>query len=267
MFQNLDFNSIVQLLLVIFVGIFMLKMSRVLDKLAEHKEEQSIEHVKVVKPIEPIGSVLKNNPTPIINNENKKKITLEIEFPDLPERIKVPYSKLPLLLELLNGDLTIVRNREELEEVLGLNKREEPEKKKEEAREEEKKENEIGTVSFMGHRESPWIDIVSKVSGLEFSGDGKKVYCPQHGWVDYIVTTDGRILCGYDYHTLFDPNKPKTYPIKKVSRMKKELHETLKEIQELRNKAALTMEIPEQTRDIEEENIEEEESIEEYEEE
>ncbi|OYT39586.1 MAG: hypothetical protein B6U89_03925 [Desulfurococcales archaeon ex4484_58] len=75
----------------------------------------------------------------------------------------------------------------------------------------------------MGHQDKPWIDIISKVSGLVFSGDGERVYCPRHGWVTYIVASDGRILCGEGHETLWDPNKPKTYPIKELKKISRKL--------------------------------------------
>ena len=264
--QNLDLQAITNLLLIIFLGIFLVKVSKVFDKLIKQSREERetvSEHVEIARPEQALGTLLKDNHV-TNNDDNKKKILLEIEFPDLPERITLSIDKLPELLKLL--DKTGKNHR------FLTNELENPEPYREEAPQlgggttEETEAptskgvgNRIGTVSLMGHRESPWIDIVSKVSGLEFSGDGKKVYCPQHGWVDYIVTTDGRILCGYDYHTLFDPNKPKTYPLSEIKKMKKELRETMNEIQELRNKAA--METPGQIskEDIEEENAEEEE--------
>jgi len=41
---------------------------------------------------------------------------------------------------------------------------------------------------------------------------------------------------------LFDPNKPKTYPLSKIKKMKKELQETMNEILELRDKASMSIE-------------------------
>ena len=270
--QNLDLQAITNLLLIILLAVFLVKVSKVFDKLVKQSREERetvSEHVEITRPEQALGTLLKDNPV-TNNDDNKKKILLEIEFPALPEKIKIPFERLPELLKLLG-------KTEENHGFL-MKELENPEPYREEApqlgggttKETEAPtskggENGIGTVSLMGHRESPWIDIVSKVSGLEFSGDGKKVYCPQHGWVNYIVTTDGRILCGYDYHILFDPSRPKTYPLSEIKKMKKELQETMNEIQELRNKAA--MEIPGQIskEDIEEENNEEE-TEEEYEE-
>ncbi len=257
-------------MLVVFVGIFMVKISRVLDKLSiEHKEEQSIEHVKAVEPLKPIGSVFKNNPTPIINNnENKKKITLEIEFPDLPEKIRVPYSKLPKLFELLEQEEPIpIKNMEKSgpsQPALGLRETGEAkvQREKEEPRQEEQK-----SWSSLRRHDNPLLDILEKVSGLEFSEDGNRVYCPRHGWVPYIVTSDGRILCGEEYETLWDPNKDR-YPSKQELREIQEgLSKIYSEIEELRRQAQIT--VPEPNKQFEhfEPDEEEEEPEEEYEEE
>ncbi len=66
---------------------------------------------------------------------------------------------------------------------------------------------------------------------------------------------------------MFDPNKPKTYPIREIKKMNKELQETMNEIQELRDKASMSIESS-PMRDINgrEEGVDEEEG-EDYEEE
>jgi len=176
----------------------------------------------------------KLNPT-----SEKKTITLEIELPDLPERLTIPFSKIPQLLEVL---------REE--------------------KHEKGRDKGIHSFSFMGHYDKPWLDIISKVSGLEFSKDGERVYCPKHGWVPYIVASDGRIICSEGHETLWDPNKPKTYPVKELKEMNRELAKVENEIQELKNMSQLqpikTIEQEEHKREIEEEE-EPEEPIEEAE--
>lgn len=201
-----------------------------------------------------------------------RSLKLEIELPELPERVRIGYDKLPELLRLLE-----TYREEPLERGRGVGRgenigREGPGVKGgiHQVEEAPNTRGGVDTYSFIGHHRDPWIDIISKVSGLEFSGDGKRVYCPRHGWVNYIVTSDGRILCGYDYHILFDPNKPKTYPVKALKKMKKELQETMNEIQELRDKASMTISSPPlnvENVDVEEEGEDSGEEEEDFEEE
>lgn len=202
------------------------------------------------KPILAKTSVLKPEP----GNSSLRTITIEVE---IPEKIRIPMEKLPELVRLVE--------REEEPREPGPGERVERVMENFRKRIRELASEKIETTSFMEHPSNPWIDIVSKVSGLEFSGDGKRVYCPEHGWVNYIVTSDGRILCGYDYHILFDPNKPKQYPVKKIRKMNRELEETLRDIQELRSMAHMEP-IPIKRRRNKEIRRGEEEPEEEYEE-
>jgi len=116
------------------------------------------------------------------------------------------------------------------------------------------------------------LDLLEKVSGLEFSEDGQRVYCPRHGWVPYVITSDGRILCGEEYETLWDPNKDRYRPPskKELLKLQRELAQASRDIEELRNMASFQpVQLQPKKQDIEnnENEDEEEETMEEYEEE
>ncbi len=204
---------------------------------------QSLEYHDVIIPEYPQQLRIPAAYNPYSSN---KSIVLEVELPEIPNRLRIPLEKLPEILKLVKEPQPLTYQHGGIPHEVEASKPRGGSVKPEEAAaprmEAAKKPRRVDTYSFMEHPSNPWIDIVSKVSGLEFSGDGKRVYCPRHGWVNYIVASDGRILCGYDYHTLFDPNKPKTYPLREIKKMKKELQETMSEIQELRDKASMSTE-------------------------
>jgi len=222
MLQNLDLNTIIQLILVIIVAYLVLKVCAILDKYAKQKHEPVRKATVTVGDQAQPKPVLETNNIAVLDPKpSDRRIVLEIEFPELPERIRIPFYKLPELLRLMNTEEDKEQNSSMTKPDQTRDQQQEAQREVKEA--EQKEANE--TYSFAGHPSIPWLDIVSKVSGLEFSGDGKKkkVYCPRHGWVDYVVTSDGRILCGYDNHVLFDPNKPKELPTSELKKIKKEL--------------------------------------------
>jgi len=173
-----------------------------------------------------------------------RTITLEIEFPELPPRLKIPLEKLPKILELLGEETT----HETLHHKIVVQ-----EQSREEARGEKR------SWSAGKYFDKPWLDILSRVSGLEFSGDGEKVYCPRHGWVPYIVASDWRILCGEGHEVLWDPNKERYRPPDKreLLRMQKELMSIRKEIEDLQRTAEMRPPEAPRRRPIEEEAEEE----------
>ena len=195
MLQNLDLQAITNLLLIIFLAVFLVKVSKVFDKLVKQSREERetvSEHVEIARPEQALGTLLKDNPVTNSNDDNKK-ILLEIELPDLPERITLSIDKLPELLKLLKEN-----NEESKPQYQSI---ENPEPYREEAPgikggiqeggEASNTGGGVDTYSFMEHPSNPWIDIVSKVSGLEFSGDGKRGLLPQ-AWLGKLHSYLGR---------------------------------------------------------------------------
>jgi len=224
----------------------------------EPRESKAVTpHVMAVAPRKPIGEV-KAPINPPVNIEEKireithapsqRTIRLEIEFPELPEKITIPFEKLPELLSLLGT------SREEHHRIVV------------QGESEEEKAKERKSWSAMKYHDRPWLDILSRVSGLEFSEDGEKVYCPRHGWTYYIVASDGRILCGEGKETLWDPNRERYRPPDKRELMKlqKELMDVKREIGELQHIAEMR---PPRTKAKPREEAREEYIEEEYEEE
>ncbi len=163
----------------------------------------------------------------------RNTVLIEVELPELPYRVKIPFEKLDSLISLI---------RENSEEVLGRKAAAAAQPNTTSVETDIEKRS----WSTIGHPDKPWIDIISKVSGLEFSKDGARVYCPRHGWTHYIVSSDGRILCGEGGETLWDPNTPKTYPVNELKQVARELAKLEKEVKGLRNMAQIQpMEIPE----------------------
>ncbi len=179
-----------------------------------------------------------NYPTAIVGEPQicgARTIKLEVELPRLPERIRIPFEKLPRLLELLES-----REEKPIEAI--ESPREESVEHHRSVVQEDKVEEKGETTSFMEHPEAPWLDIISRVSGLEFSRDGRRVYCTIHGWVPYIVTVDGRIMCREGYHTLWDPNRERYKPPSKqeLLELKRMLDKLKDEVGELQRVAEMT---------------------------
>ena len=231
----------------------------------EPRESRAVTpHVMAVAPRKPSGSVAEEAKTPInppVNTMEKireithapRTIRLEIEFPELPETIRIPLEKLPKLLE-------VIKEGREEEAGIGREMHHNFVVQGEEAKEERK------SWSAMKHYDRPWLDILSRVSGLEFSEDGEKVYCPRHGWTYYIVASDGRILCGEGKETLWDPNKERYRPPdrRELMKLQKELMDVKREIGELQHIAEMR---PPRTKTKPREEAREEYIEEEYEEE
>jgi len=160
-----------------------------------------------------------NPPTPITTTDvdslvkqidlNKREISLVVQLPDIPDKLVIPFEKLPVLLNLTKPEPEMVESttRNENQDNKSIDKRA--------------------------------LALISKVSGLEFSVDGSKVYCNRHGWTDYIITEDGRIICKTGNETLYDPHVPKKLDVN-VKKLSKELNEALRGINELQNKALIT---------------------------
>ena len=196
-------------------------------------------HVMAVAPRKPSGSVVEEVKTPInppVNTMEKireitqapRTIRLEIEFPELPETIRIPLEKLPKLLEVI---------KEGREEEAGIGREMHHNfVMQKEAREEERR-----SWSALRRHDNPLLDILERVSGLEFSEDGERVYCPRHGWVHYIIASDGRIICGEGHENLWDPNRERYRPPDKRELMKlqKELMDVKREIGELQHIAEM----------------------------
>ncbi len=168
----------------------------------------------------------------ILRTHTPRTITLEIEFPELPPKLTIPFEKLPKLLEVIKEEEKTASSLASME-VGG----EPPHHKKQER-------GEKHSVSFGKHPDNPLLDILSRVSGLEFSGDGNRVYCPRHGWTDYIITTDGRIMCREGYHILWDPNRERYMPPskKELQQLQDELTRLTHEVEELQRQAEMRTE-------------------------
>ena len=173
----------------------------------------------IVKPIQQIQA------------PSQRTIRLEIEFPELPETIRIPLEKLPKLLEVI---------KEGREEEAGMG-REMHHKIVVQGESEEEKAKERKSWSALRRHDNPLLDILERVSGLEFSEDGERVYCPRHGWVHYIIASDGRIICGEGHENLWDPNRERYRPLDKRELMKlqKELMDVKREIGELQHMAEM----------------------------
>ena len=173
----------------------------------------------IVKPIQQIQA------------PSQRTIRLEIEFPELPETIRIPLEKLPKLLEVI---------KEGREEEAGMG-REMHHKIVVQGESEEERAKERKSWSALRRHDNPLLDILERVSGLEFSEDGERVYCPRHGWVHYIIASDGRIICGEGHENLWDPNKDRFIPPskKEMERLQRELMNIRREIEDLQRQAEL----------------------------
>ena len=188
-------------------------------------------HAMAVAPRKPIGEV-KAPINPPVNIEEKireisqaplssRSIVLEIELPRIPEKIKLDLDKFRKFMEIL-------REEEHHNFVV-------------QGESEEEKAEERKSWSALRRHDNPLLDILERVSGLEFSEDGERVYCPRHGWVHYIIASDGRIICGEGHENLWDPNRERYKPPDKRELMKlqKELMDVKREIGELQHIAEM----------------------------
>ena len=188
-------------------------------------------HVMAVAPRKPTGEV-KAPINPPVNIEEKireisqaplssRSIVLEIELPRIPEKIKLDFDKFRKFMEIL-------REEEHHNFVV-------------QGESEEEKAEERRSWSALRRHDNPLLDILERVSGLEFSEDGERVYCPRHGWVHYIIASDGRIICGEGHENLWDPNRERYRPPDKRELMKlqKELMDVKREIGELQHIAEM----------------------------
>ena len=257
----LDTSLLEQLVLAVFIFsasiMFLAFALAALRSSREPRESKAVTpHVMAVAPRKPIGEV-KAPINPPVNIEEKireisqtplssRSIVLEIELPRIPEKIKLDFDKFRKFMEIL-------REEEHHNFVV-------------QGESEEEKAKERKSWSAMKYHDRPWLDILSRVSGLEFSEDGEKVYCPRHGWTYYIVASDGRILCGEGKETLWDPNRERYRPPDKRELMKlqKELMDVKREIGELQHIAEMR---PPRTKTKPREEAREEYMEEEYEEE
>ena len=233
----LDTSLLEQLVLAVFIFsasiMFLAFALAALRSSREPRESKAITpHVMAVAPRKPSGSVVEEAKTPInppVNIEEKireisqtplssRSIVLEIELPRIPEKIKLDFDKFRKFMEIL---------REEEHHNFVVQK---------EAREEEKR-----SWSALRRHDNPLLDILERVSGLEFSEDGERVYCPRHGWVHYIIASDGRIICGEGHENLWDPNKNRFIPPskKEMERLQRELMNIRREIEDLQRQAEL----------------------------
>ena len=188
-------------------------------------------HVMAVAPRKPIGEV-KAPINPPVNIEEKireisqtplssRSIILEIELPRIPEKIKLDFDKFRKFMEIL-------REEEHHNFVV-------------QGESEEEKAEERRSWSALRRHDNPLLDILERVSGLEFSEDGERVYCPRHGWTHYIIASDGRIICGEGHENLWDPNKNRFIPPskKEMERLQRELMNIRREIEDLQRQAEL----------------------------
>ena len=233
----LDTSLLEQLVLAVFIFsasiMFLAFALAALRSSREPRESRVVTpHVMAVAPRKPSGSVVEEAKTPIIppvNIEEKireisqtplssRSIVLEIELPRIPEKIKLDFDKFRKFMEIL-------REEEHHNFVV----------QGEEAREERK------SWSALRRHDNPLLDILERVSGLEFSEDGERVYCPRHGWTHYIIASDGRIICGEGHENLWDPNRERYRPLDKRELMKlqKELMDVKREIGELQHIAEM----------------------------
>ena len=142
----------------------------------EPRESRAVTpHVMAVAPRKPSGSVVEEAKTPInppVNIEEKireisqaplssRSIVLEIELPRIPEKIKLDFDKFRKFMEIL---------REEEHHKIVV-----------QGESEEEKAEERRSWSALRRHDNPLLDILERVSGLEFSEDGERVYCPRHG--------------------------------------------------------------------------------------
>jgi len=203
--------SLLALVLMIFVVVdFIVSMHR-------SKKKQQGEPSTRPTPSTPIIPQVPNIPS---IDPNKREISLVVQLPDIPDKLVIPFEKLPQLLNLTKPEIaadSVAKN--EMQQVI----------------------------------DKRALALISKVSGLEFSMDGSKVYCNRHGWTDYIITDDGRIICKAGSETLYDPHVSKKLDVN-VKKLSKELNEALKGINELQNKALITSVVqePEEIEDKEE---------------
>lgn len=142
----------------------------------------------------------------IIENLDRAR-RVEIEIPGLLGRITIPYEKLPDFLKTIGIPPWVVAGQ-------------------------------TGSVEHKPlDRDERVLKIYEKLSGLEFSRETGKVKCPEHGWQEFKIDEEGRLVCSAGNHVLYDPVQKQAEKEREVAELKEELEKLKQEVEALRQAA------------------------------
>ncbi|QOR95000.1 hypothetical protein IMZ38_03635 [Thermosphaera chiliense] len=142
----------------------------------------------------------------IIENLDRAR-RVEVEIPGLLGRISIPYEKLPDFLKTIGIPPWIVTGQV------------------------------VSVEQKPANRDERVLKIYEKLSGLEFSRETGKVKCPEHGWQDFTIDEEGRLLCSAGNHVLYDPVQKLAEKEKEVAELKAQLERLKQEVEELKQAA------------------------------
>jgi F0F1-type ATP synthase membrane subunit b/b' len=139
----------------------------------------------------------------IIENLDRAR-RVEVEIPGLLGRITIPYEKLPDFLKTIGIPPWIVTGQT------------------------------TNVEQKSGERDDRFLKLYEKLSGLEFSRETGRVKCPEHGWVEFKIDEDGRLVCNAGNHVLFDPIHKVMGKEKEVAELRTQLERLRQELDELK---------------------------------